>query len=340
MGSSLAGGAMAPKGFKIRRPSAGRKYGVAARGLRELLSKACLLLQLPLPGSRLCLYEDGTEVTEDYFQKIPENSELVLLAPGEDWHGYVSEIQRFLHAFSTQADAVIQAARGLLSSEEAPGRQKLLADLIQNLSENISAETRDEDESWFEGVESRFKTKSSYMRYSCESRIRAYVQEVSSYASAIHPPVQAKFKQIVQTMLEKLKLERYNGCYFDRSESKKVCLCTPEGWFSCQGPFDAAGCQGRHSINPYGNKESRILFSTWNLDHIIEKKRMVLPTLAKAIEGCEGREVDWEYFYRLLFTVENLKLVHVACHKKGTHNLSCDKKRIYRKQKQARRIRK
>lgn len=37
---------------------------------------------------------------------------------------------------------------------------------------------------------------------------------------------------------------------------------------SAQGPFDTDDCASRHSINPYGNRESRILFSTWNLDHM------------------------------------------------------------------------
>uniref|UniRef100_A0A8D0BR56 DNA fragmentation factor subunit beta n=1 Tax=Salvator merianae TaxID=96440 RepID=A0A8D0BR56_SALMN len=326
---------MLPKGFKIRAPGrSDRKYGMAARSLKELLAKACALLQLPVPGCRLCLYEDGTELTEDYFKTLPDNSELVLLSPEENWQGYVSEIQRFLNAFSSRAEEIVRAARGLLSEEEAPKRQKLLADLLQHLSENSSAESREEDAKWFEGVESRFKTKSSYMRYCCESRIRGYMKEVGSFASATQPSIQAKFKAIVETMLEQLKLERYNGYYFDRSEDRKVCLCTPEGWFSCQGPFDKEHCTSRHSINPYGNKESRILFSTWNLDHVIEKKRTVLPTLAEAVKNQDGREVNWAYFYQLLFTVKNLKLVHVACHKKSSHNLSCDKSKIYHKRKQ------
>ncbi|XP_034975858.1 DNA fragmentation factor subunit beta [Zootoca vivipara] len=326
---------MAPKAFKIRSLGSDRKFGVAARSLKELLSKACAFLQLPYTDCRLCLYEDGTEVTEGYFQHVPDHSELILLPPGESWHGYVSEIQRFLDAFSSRTDDVIRAAQGLLSDEEAPKRRKLLADLIQTLSENISGESREEDWKWFEGVESRFKTKSSYMRYSCESRIRGYMKEVGNYASALHPAVQAKFKEIAEEMLLKLKSERYNGCYFDRREDKKVCLCTPEGWFSCQGPFDAENCPSQHSINPYGNKESRVLFSTWNLDHVIEKKRTVLPTLAEAVKGRDSREVNWEYFYQLLFTVHNLKLVHIACHKKAYHNLSCDKTKIYRKRKGA-----
>lgn len=62
----------------------------------------------------------------------------------------------------------------------------------------------------------------------------------------------------------------------------------------------------------------------------IEKKRTVVPALAEAVTERDGREVAWEYFYSLLFTSENLKLVHIACHKKTTHKLSCDPHRIYK----------
>lgn len=43
--------------------------------------------QLPVAGSRLCLYEDGTELTGDYFWSVPDNSELVLLTSGQTWQG-------------------------------------------------------------------------------------------------------------------------------------------------------------------------------------------------------------------------------------------------------------
>lgn len=58
----------------------------------------------------------------------------------------------------------------------------------------------------------------------------------------------------------------------------------------------------------------------------------MIPALAEAVGEPAGRQVDWEYFYSLLFTRDNLKLVHVACHKKTTHRLSCDPRRIYRPQ--------
>lgn len=60
-------------------------------------------------------------------------------------------MERLLAAFHSQQDAVIKAAQKLLSDEQAPRRQKLLADLIHNLQENISAEDRQEDSKWFEG---------------------------------------------------------------------------------------------------------------------------------------------------------------------------------------------
>ncbi|XP_031469427.1 DNA fragmentation factor subunit beta [Phasianus colchicus] len=325
--------------FRLRRPGNAQKFGAAAGSLRGLLRKGCRLLQLPLAGSRLCLYEDGTELSEAFFRTLPPQTELVLLRPGESWPGCCGDLQRFLAALCCRTDAVLEAARRLLEDERAPRRQRLLADLIHNLSGDSAAERRDEDGKWFEGLESRFKNKSSYMRYSCESRIRSYMKEVSNFISNVHPTARDAYKRILDLMSDKLKSVKYNGSYFDRTEEEAAMrLCTKEGWFSCQGPFDRDDCPCKHSINPYTNRESRILFSTWNLDHIIEKKRSVVPELAEAVKTRDGREVNWEYFYQLLFTMNNLKLVHIACHKKTNHNLSCDKTKIYRKRKQTREI--
>ncbi|XP_067423199.1 DNA fragmentation factor subunit beta isoform X2 [Emydura macquarii macquarii] len=222
------------KVFKIRSLRGPQKYGVAGRSLEELLSKGAKLLQLSSPGCRLCLYEDGTVLTKDYFHSVPDHTDLILLAPGEIWQGFVSDIHNVLNTFDTQKNDFVEAAQKLLSDEHAPKRQKLIVDLIHNLSENILAECREEDGEWFEGIQSRFKNKSSYMRYSCESRIRSYMKEVSSYISAVDAPAQAEYKRITDFMLDKLKSMKYNGCYFDRREEEAVRLCTKEGWFSCQ----------------------------------------------------------------------------------------------------------
>lgn len=64
----------------------------------------------------------------------------------------MSDISRFLSVFHRPHVGVIQAARQLLADEQAPLRQKLLADLLHTVSENIAAETRAEDPPWFEGA--------------------------------------------------------------------------------------------------------------------------------------------------------------------------------------------
>ncbi|KAL1791031.1 DNA fragmentation factor subunit beta isoform X2 [Sigmodon hispidus] len=135
---------------------------------------------------------------------------------------------------------------------------------------------------------------------------------MSAYTSVVDATASKEYQRVLSSMCQKLKSFKYNGSYFDRGAEASSHLCTCEGWFSCQDPFDLESCLSKHSINPYGNRESHILFSTWNLDHIE----------AHSIQ--DGREVNWEYFYGLLFTAENLKLVHIACHKKTTHKLQCD----------------
>ncbi|XP_052573501.1 DNA fragmentation factor subunit beta isoform X3 [Peromyscus californicus insignis] len=294
-----------PKSVKLRALHSACKFGVAARSCQELLHKGCVRFQLPVSGSRLCLYEDGTEVTDDYFPGLPNDAELLLLTAGQNWQGYVSDITRFLSVFNEPHAGVIRAARQLLSDEQAPLRQKLLADLLHHVSQNITAETREQDPSWFEGLESRFRNKSGYLRYSCESRIRGYLREgscseqhqlasctsgsadmnvsemrsgrrpslVSAHACVVDPAAREEYERVLSSMCRKLKSVKYNGSYFDRGAKASSRLCTPEGWFSCQGPFDLDSCLSKHSINPYGNRESRILFSTWNLDHIEEAHR-------------------------------------------------------------------
>ncbi|XP_074074743.1 DNA fragmentation factor subunit beta isoform X2 [Macrotis lagotis] len=270
-----------PRIFKLRALHSQDKYGVAGKSCREVLLKGCQKFQLPSSGCRLCLYEDGTELTEGYFQRLPDNTELMLLTPGQSWQGYIDDIHRFLTIFYQPQADVIEAAQKLLSDERAPLRQKLLVDFLHNINENIQAETREEDGPWFEGLESRFRNKSSYLRYSCESRIRSYLKEVNAHASTLDPQPRAEYLKIIGHMGEKLKSMRYNGSYFDRREKGRQSLCTPEGWFSCQGPFDLNACLSKHSINPYSNRESRILFSTWNLDHKFFCKANVVKWLAQ-----------------------------------------------------------
>ncbi|XP_029910826.1 DNA fragmentation factor subunit beta [Myripristis murdjan] len=319
------------KPVKLRGLNETKKYGIAAKNLAELLKKGCKLLKVPLGGSRVCVYADGTEVTEEYFHALPDNTELVLLSGPQTWSGVVCDIDLVLSA-DRHSDQLIQAAKGLLSDEQSPKRRKLLADLLLSLEDSSELESREDDEDWFKGVDTRFKTKSAYMRYNCENRIRGYVKEVDGVTKSIQKPkVMAEFVKTKKCLMDMLKSANYNGCYFDRTEKEANRLCTPEGWFTCQGAFDQDLCSSLHSINPYGNRESRVVFSTWNLDHRIEKKRTVIPALLEAVQNHKSSDINLNYFYQLLFTRENLKLVHIVCHKKGAHNLVCDNKKIFKR---------
>lgn len=63
----------------------------------------------------------------------------------------------------------------------------------------------------------------------------------------------------------------------------------------------------------------------------IEKRRTIVPALLGALERHSEAEVNLDYFYRLLFTTENLKLVHIVCHKKEAHHLACDSRKVLRR---------
>lgn len=66
----------------------------------------------------------------------------------------------------------------------------------------------------------------------------------------------------------------------------------------------------------------------------IEKSRQIFPTMISAAENCpKGSQLNWVYFFELLFTHKNLKLVHVVCHVKGEHTgFECQAKSYYKKQ--------
>ena len=110
--------------------------------------------------------------------------------------------------------------------------------------------------------------------------------------------------------------------YFNRSAvSCSDRICQPSGSFDCEEKYDQSAYREGHSINPYDNAESRILFSTWNLDHVVERS-VLLSELSKKLHqnhNCIKSNKDVRRYYDLLFTRKNLKLVHKTCHVIGPH---------------------
>ncbi|XP_072334591.1 DNA fragmentation factor subunit beta isoform X2 [Scyliorhinus torazame] len=310
--------------FKVTSLKADRKYGIVAGDLENLMDKGCQKLQLSRKGCRVCLFEDGTEVDADYFSCLEDNCKLIILEQGQKWDGeFRYYLNKILHEYDNSNDELITTANRMLSEEIRPRKRKLLQYFVEDSTENITAENREDDQKWFEGLNSRFKTKSDYMRFSCGRRMRNYLTEVKNHADKLEGDMKKNYCVFVKEIERHLRQNKFNGCYFDRRAKDNNRLCTPNGWFTCQGAFDEDRCSFIHSINPYGSRENRIVFSTWNLDHGIEKKRTIIPTIVDTVKPkIDDRMV--EHFYSLLFTLANLKLVHIVCHKKTEHKLSCD----------------
>ncbi|XP_070522938.1 DNA fragmentation factor subunit beta isoform X2 [Cardiocondyla obscurior] len=109
--------------------------------------------------------------------------------------------------------------------------------------------------------------------------------------------------------------------YRIKLREKQIAICDKTGEFKCEGRWNTNGCPygDKHKINPYRSKEELALFSTWNLDHKIERSRTLIPQLLQISRQDTINEQDIYDYYDNLFTVKNLRLVHIVCHDKGSH---------------------
>lgn len=174
---------------------------------------------------------------------------------------------------------------------------------------------------------------SSYFNRQCENRHTMVLVDDQDEIDATKETPRKKVRKNIHLIMEKT----------DLNQRLCVSLCNKDGEFKCQGYWDQVLCNYEdHSINPYASRENAILFQIWNLDHRIEISRSIIPSilanvcdLAKAAAGqsspvkCTkhkraGKCVSVIQFFMEIFTVENLKLVHIVCHDKGVHNLQSE----------------
>ncbi|XP_011877660.1 PREDICTED: DNA fragmentation factor subunit beta [Vollenhovia emeryi] len=116
--------------------------------------------------------------------------------------------------------------------------------------------------------------------------------------------------------------EKSESCpYRVKPRERQIAICDKKGEFRCEGRWNTDGCPygDKHKINPYRSKEELALFSTWNLDHTIERSRTLIPKLLQLSRQDTINEQDIYDCYDNLFTVKNLRLVHIVCHDKGSH---------------------
>ena len=164
-----------------------------------------------------------------------------------------------------------------------------------------------------------------------QDRIRTYYYKTKDELQKKDNIPPERLQNLLKELQELLKTVSYFGCYFDRSkaigDSKTVSLCDETGKFLCQGRWDKLNCLyvPVHNINPFKSREERIIFQTWNLDHNVERSRSVIPAICDAllhddkINGKKKREIDVKKIFNDLFTLHNLKFVHIVCHDKGSH---------------------
>jgi hypothetical protein len=322
------------KGYKVSDAKRCRTVGVACKTLDELRVKGCIKLNLE-KNIRIQLL-DGTFVDdEDYFQTLPPQTVLLFLKPSESAYTGANILYNALQAVNLDYLRAGEEAQKFFT-HNIKEKVMSLSKLINKLDTRKVWEcSRVGDPDWFEGIDSRSATKEEFMGRRSQERIRGYMYKTKDdlRKSEIYKNdrmCRKKLTEAVQEMNNKLKDKKYFSGYFDRTASDR--LCHTDGNFKCKGLWDASECRytravsNNHMINPYTSREARIVFSTWNFDHVVERSRSIVPALLEAAKQASKNNcaINADYFYRLLFTTDNLKLVHIVCHDKGVHNIHCD----------------
>jgi DNA fragmentation factor beta subunit len=132
----------------------------------------------------------------------------------------------------------------------------------------------------FLDISTNAQTKEDFLSKGCQARIRGYLAKAESglKSSEQNPEI---ISMIMTEFRALLKYNGYNGHYFNRKSTKITKICNEDGVFLCEGRFDKDTCKYNvdksgdsnqlqlvHEINPYESCEARIMFSTWNLDHV------------------------------------------------------------------------
>ncbi|PIK55070.1 putative DNA factor subunit beta [Apostichopus japonicus] len=310
--------------YKVQKLGGTKKYGVMAGTFEELKAEGCKHLELQSNEIEITL-EDNTIVDTGYFQSLKPDT--LLIFESKHSEDIVNDLlKNFEDCISRQPDMLTDRLK----------KNAKLAKFIQVFNEEKGGnmkEDREDDEEWFKDVPKNYKTKSEYMRCKALRRTRKYFNDTKY--RLLHsdanddPEMRERKNEVINNFESKLKENRWYDKRFDRTADGNQKLCNNDGKFNCQGAYNRDSCpHSHHHINPYLRKDYLIEFSSWNLDHQIEKGREVWPQLEKAAED-PLRRVDWDYFYRLLFTMENLKLVHTACHDKMDHQLRVDMTKVF-----------
>ncbi|KOX78649.1 hypothetical protein WN51_07510 [Melipona quadrifasciata] len=300
------------KGYKVTDVNRMRKIGVACRSLHELKQKACAKLNVTNDPAEINIYLlDGSLIDEEeYFSTLKPQTTLILQKPGEKVLTDADLLYDTLRRVNIDFLIAGEKASEFLT-ENLKAKVAVLNNALNKDDSKTAFSSRDEHPEWFHGLETNCATKEAYLHRRCQDRIRGYLYKTIEQIRS--SDVFAKDPR-ARKQLSRAKIEA-------RIE-KKMCiaLCDRTGEFKCHGVWNEDKCPfGTHKINPYRSKEELVLFSTWNFDHKIERSRTLIPLLLKLASKGTADEADLIEIYDNLFTIKNLRLVHIVCHDKSSH---------------------
>ncbi|XP_057659925.1 DNA fragmentation factor subunit beta [Diorhabda carinulata] len=337
------------KGFRVTDADRKIRVGIAVKNLVELKKKTIDKFKLKFsPGQIDFQTTDGTIIeNEEYFQTLPAQTLLIWVKVGEraatDAEILYKTIREVNDEYLTAGEKVQE-----FFTEKMKNKVLKLAEVLKGLdADKGKFSTKADHPEWFEGLNTNAKTKEEYMFKRAQDRIRSYFYKTKDELRNRNDLPRNAVNDLFLELDAKLKLNKYHGCYFDRASSRNdddmKSICNSEGTFRCQGRWDREQClyAPRHSINPYNSRESRIVFQTWNLDHNKERSRSVIPAVCAALRASDPSDknveircdlienettttprdarLDVKAIYNDLFTLKNLKIVHIICHDKGVH---------------------
>ena len=254
-----------------------------------------MYLQFDCSNEVYLFLEDGTEIDDDgYFDSL-ENQAFLLASNSENFPLHPAEVKeknyldRLLYGLRNEngEDVLVQQIQEFILHQDAIQKWKEISSYVQekNTQNNKSVfSKRSDDPDWFADLSTNAQTKEEFLFKGCQSRIRGYLTKAESNLKSAE--LSEKNEKLLQDILINLKAllkhNQFNGHYFNRASDKSDKICDQKGKFSCEGRFDQESCHYQamsaaesgdemswiHYINPYESAESRIMFSTWNLDHV------------------------------------------------------------------------
>ncbi|EZA48154.1 DNA fragmentation factor subunit beta [Ooceraea biroi] len=336
------------KGYKVTDVNRTRKFGVACRNFQDLKRKACSKLNVTNDPAEVNVFLlDGSLIDEEYFHTLEPQTTLILQKPGDkvltDADILYDALRRVNIDFLIAGERVAQ-----FLTENLKAKVSVLNNVLNKDDSKTALSTREEHPEWFEDLETNYTSKATFMHRRCQDRIRTFLYKTIEQikCSDVYINDQKARQQLLRTIAFfklQIKEDHYFGYYFDRSRAEtdskddvdetdssqcyehcpheQIAICDKKGEFRCEGRWNMDGCAygDRHKINPYRSKEELALFSTWNLDHKIERSRTLIPRLLQISLQDTINEQDIYDCYDNLFTIKNLRLVHIVCHDKGSH---------------------